>query len=266
VQFDEVRGMAEAMKQAEAGMALFKQKEEVATDRQAAEAFKTAHDALLAEMQKVIDSLTGKDNKKERSAKSKELSELKLDKQYIDACKVMKGLEPVNGFFVIKSAEPAVATPVAEPAAAEPVADRPDPDAKKAARPTKKTESAGLSPAEKKELEQLKSDIVARKTKLKEEGLSGGQQNKDSQVVEWVARMNELKEKESPGSTQKPDKKDDKKKKPLSADLQKAADQLKQEIEEYKSKLRSEFGYSNKDIKGDPELQEMEARLQGMVK
>merc|ERR1719437_128122 len=60
----------------------------------------------MAEMQKVIDSLTGKDNKKERTAKSKELSEFKVDKQYIDACKVSKGLEPVNGFFCTAPAQP----------------------------------------------------------------------------------------------------------------------------------------------------------------
>merc|ERR1719343_1887770 len=217
----------------------------------------------MAEMQKVIDSLTGKDNKKERTAKSKELSDFKVQKQYIDACKVVKGLEPPNGFFLVKSAETAK---VEAPAAVEkePADDKkPDPEAKKAAKPAKKTESAGLSPAEKKELDQLKSDIIARKTQLKGEGLSGGQQNKDPQVVEWVARMNELKEKESPGSTQKPAK-DDKKKKVLSADTQRQVDQLKQEIEEYKGKLKTEFGYSAKDMKTDPELQEMEAKLQGM--
>merc|ERR1712079_968822 len=118
------------------------------------------------------------------------------------------------------------------------------------------------SPAEKKELDQLKTDIVARKTQLKGEGLSGGQQNKDPQIVEWVNRMNELKEKESPGSTAKPDKKDEgKKKKMLSADVQKQTEELKKEIEEYKNKLRTEFGYSNKDVKADPELKEMEAKL-----
>merc|ERR1712176_1188689 len=134
---------------------------------------------------------------------------------------------------------------------------KPDPEAKKAAKPAKKTESAGLSPAEKKELDQLKSDIIARKTQLKGEGLSGGQQNKDSQIVEWVSRMNELKEKESPGSTTKTDKKDEgKKQKVLSADVEKQVEELKREIEEYKGKLRTEFGYSNKDIKADPELKE----------
>merc|ERR1739838_539402 len=141
-----------------------------------------------------------------------------------------------------------------------------DADAKKAAKPAKKAESAGLSQAEKKELDQIKNDIVARKAKLKEEGMSGGQQNKDAQIVEWVARMNELKEKECPGSTQKPDKKEEKKKKVLGSDMQKAADSLRQEIEEYKTKLRSEFGYSNKDIKADPDLAEMEARLHAIEK
>ncbi|CAK0834139.1 unnamed protein product [Prorocentrum cordatum] len=244
---DAPRGMAEAMKQAEAGMALFKDKAEVQVDKPAAEAFKASHEALLAEVQKVIDSLTGKDNKKERTAKSKELSELKVDKQYIDACKVAKGLEPVSGFFTVASAGPE--EPASKPAAAEAPAERLDPDAKKAARPAKKAESAGLSQAEKKEL-----------------GMSGGQQNKDAQIVAWVARMNELKEKECPGSTQKPDKKEEKKKKTLGSDMQKAADALRQEIDEYKTKLKSEFGYSNKEIKADPDLADMEARLQAIEK
>lgn len=42
-----------------------------------------------------------------------------------------------------------------------------------------KKESAGLSPAETKELEDLKQAIVERKAILKEQGMSGGQQNKD---------------------------------------------------------------------------------------
>merc|ERR1739846_283546 len=86
----------------------------------------------------------------------------------------------------------------------------------------KKEESAGISPAERNELEQLKKDIIDRKAQLKADGMSGGQQNKDSQIVQWVARMNVLKEKESPGSTKKDDKKDSKKKStaPLSSEEQ----------------------------------------------
>merc|ERR1712039_197068 len=147
-------------------------------------------------------------------------------------------------------------------------------DAKQAAEKTKKDDkkpkkqdSAGISPAERDELEKLKNDIIARKAELKAQGLSGGACNKDEQVVAWVTRMNELKEKAEPGSTQKA-KKDDKKKGKgtLSSEEQKEADALKSEIEIYKGKLKTEFGYSNKDIKADPELKEMEAKLAAFEK
>merc|ERR1719401_2578517 len=112
-------------------MALFKGEADVQLDKPAAEAFKAAHEDRLGEMQKAIDSLTGKDNKKERTAKSKELAELKVDKQYIDACKVTKGLNPVNGFFATVTEPEAPAT--ATPSATAPPAEKLDPDAKKAA-------------------------------------------------------------------------------------------------------------------------------------
>merc|ERR1719188_111153 len=144
-----------------------------------------------------------------------------------------------------------------------------NPDAKKEAKKDdkkeskKKVESAGISQAERDELEKLKNDIIARKTELKAQGMSGGQQNKDETIVGWVTRMNELKEKAEPGSTSKDAKKDDKKKSkaPLSQEEQKQADSLRGEIEVYKHKLKTEFGYNNKDMKADPDLAEMEAKL-----
>merc|ERR1712046_132937 len=76
---------------------------------------------------------------------------------------------------------------------------------------------------------------------------------KDPEIVQWVARMNELKEKEEPGSTQKDKKKDEKKSKnvPLTAEEQKELDNLRGEIDTYKHKLKVEFGYSNKDMKAE---------------
>ena len=120
-----------------------------------------------------------------------------------------------------------------------------------------------MSPAETKELEDLKQRIVERKAILKEEGLSGGQQNKDEEIVKMVARMNELKEKQEPGSSKKDKdaKKDTKKKTPLSPEEQRDYVSLQGEVEVYKAKLRNEFGYSNKEMKADPDLQDMEARL-----
>jgi hypothetical protein len=260
------RGMQEVLKQAQAGLELLKRDGPVETDLSAAEAFKATHEAEIGQMQKVIDSLSGKDNKKERTAKSKELSDLKVRKQYIDACKVVKGLDPVHGFFVVSSGKDESRVSPSE-AAPQKQAGKVDADAKKAPKPAKKMESTGLSPAEKKEMEQLKNDIIGRKAQLKEQGMSGGQQNKDAQIIEWVNRMNELKEKESPGSTQKADKKEERKsKKVLNSDMQKAAGAVRTEIDEYKTRLKTEFGYTNKDIKADPELAEMEAKLAAIEK
>merc|ERR1712048_1227941 len=98
----------------------------------------------------------------------------------------------------------------------------------------KKQESAGISKAERDELEKLKNDIIARKKELKDSGMSGGQINKDESIVAWVNRMNELKEKENPGSTAKPE-----------------AMNLEAQIEEYKQKLSNEFKYSKKEIMAD---------------
>merc|ERR1711865_717347 len=83
------------------------------------------------------------------------------------------------------------------------------------AKAVKKAESAGISPAERAEMETLKNQIIDKKKALKEGGMSGGQMNKDEEIVAWVARMNSLKEKENPGglSAAKDEKKGPKKKK-----------------------------------------------------
>merc|ERR1711959_683311 len=92
----------------------------------------------------------------------------------------------------------------------------------------KKEEIAGISPAERDELEKLKVEIVAKKTALKEQGLSGGQQNKDP--------------KGDPEEIKK----------------------LTQEIEDYKLKLKTEFGYTKNDIAKDEDILEMQKRLKAM--
>merc|ERR1711972_1091154 len=134
---------------------------------------------------------------------------------------------------------------------------------KKDEKKPKKMESAGLSPAEKKELDQLKADIIKRKGDLKAEGKSGGECNKDEQVVAWVARMTELKIKEDPTLADADKKKgDDKKKEKSNKTEEKMA--LEKKVEEYRLQLKSEFQYSDKDIKADPDMQEMMKQLQKM--
>merc|ERR1712063_211755 len=124
-------------------------------------------------------------------------------------------------------------------------------------------ESAGISKAERDELEKLKTDIIARKAELKAQGLSGGACNKDEQVVAWVARMTELKIKEDPSLADADKKKnDDKKKDKANKTEEKMA--LEKKVEEYRLQLKSEFQYSDKDIKADPDMQEMMKQLQKM--
>merc|ERR1712125_205763 len=198
---------------------------------------------------KVIEGLPGKDNKKARTEKEKERKAIKDSKQYIDAEKIAKGKEPTNGFFVIKKEEKPDPKAAAAAPAEEKKADKKD-DKDKKEKPKAK-ESAGISKAERDELEKIKNDIIARKKELKETGMSGGQINKDEQVAAWVARMNELKEKESPGSTAT-GKKDEKEKKEIKANKSEEKMALEAKIEEYRMQLQTEFKYSPKEIKADP--------------
>merc|ERR1712222_63472 len=88
------------------GMKLFEPESgPLEVDKAAAEKYKADVDAQIAALDAEIAALSGKDNKKARTAKSKEASDLKVGKQYIDACKVVKGLEPKNGFFVLAGQE-----------------------------------------------------------------------------------------------------------------------------------------------------------------
>merc|ERR1740121_449581 len=210
----------------------------------------------MVELDEVIKGLTGKDNKKARTEKEKEKKAIKDSKQYIDAEKIAKGKEPSNGFFVIKKEEAAAPASAAAPVAEESNAGKKDEKEKKD-KPKKAIESAGISKAERDELEKLKNDIIARKKELKEQGMSGGQMNKDEQVVGWVTRMNELKEKECPGSSAggKKDEKDKKKDAKSNKTEEKMA--LEAKIEEYRQQLISEFKYSAKEIKADPDMADM---------
>merc|ERR1712039_388498 len=174
--------MGEFEKQAEAGLKLFGEEAKVEFDTAAAQAFKDSHEAAIKAKEAEAEALTGKDNKKARTEKSKEASAMKNDKQYIDACKVVKGLEAPNGHFMKKTEAnaPAAASAPKKEAKEEKKAEKKDD------KPKKKMESAGLSPDEKKELDKLKNDIIARKAELKAAGKSGGECNKDEQVVAWV--------------------------------------------------------------------------------
>merc|ERR1712203_560736 len=228
---------------------------EAVLDVPGATAHKEDVDAQIAAMDTEIAALSGKDNKKARTAKEKEKA----------SWKVVKGLQPPNGNFATKEEKAAPIKEEAPQAAAEEKGDDKPGKEKKA---PKKTESAGISKAERDELEKLKTQIIDRKKELKEGGMSGGQINKDEQVVAWVTRMNELKEKECPGATtaKKDDDKDKKKGKKLDSAQQKLVEEKEKELEEYELKLKTEFKYSKKEIAADPDYMEMKAALAKMKK
>merc|ERR1712072_675631 len=117
-------------------------------------------EAAVKAMEEEVKTLTGKENKKAQTEKKKAISAAKNDPKYIDATKVVKGLEPKNGNFIkskieakkpVKKEEP---KPVEEPKKEEP---------KKEEKKPKKQESAGISKEERQELEDLKGKIIARK-------------------------------------------------------------------------------------------------------
>merc|ERR1711879_714221 len=229
----------------------------------AATAFKAETEAKHAALEAEAAALTGKDNKKARSEKSKEAAALKTTPEYIDACRVVKGQQPKNWNFAKAKEAP---KPKVE---AQVVEEKPEEEAKEAKKKDdkkpKKQESAGISKAERDELEKLKNDIIARKKELKEQGMSGGQMNKDEQVVAWVTRMNELKEKECPGSTAAGGKKDDKDaKKEAKANKTEEKMALEAKIEEYRQQLIQEFKYTPKEIKADPDMADMLKQLAKM--
>merc|ERR1719298_323884 len=74
-------------------------------DADAAKAYLDQCDAKIKTMEEEVKTLSGKDNKKARTEKSKEISAAKNDPKYIDATKVCKGLEPKNGNFIKSKTE-----------------------------------------------------------------------------------------------------------------------------------------------------------------
>merc|ERR1719160_960490 len=88
----------------------------IEVDKEAAQKFKDETDAKIAALDAEAAALTGKDNKKARTEKSKEASAMKTDPKYIDAQKVVKGLQPKNGNFTKTKA---AGKPKAAAAAAE---------------------------------------------------------------------------------------------------------------------------------------------------
>ncbi|CAK9061526.1 Digestive cysteine proteinase 2 [Durusdinium trenchii] len=77
----EIRGTGGMISQAEEGMKLFEAQQGSAAevDTAGAEKYKTEVEARIQALEAEANLLTGKDNKKERAAKGKEVAELKAE-------------------------------------------------------------------------------------------------------------------------------------------------------------------------------------------
>merc|ERR1711939_469547 len=146
----------------------------------------------------------GKENKKARNARSRVIAEMKKDVNFMDAERIIAGkeaLSPMNrdpntpsrkvGKYDHLFAQKAT-MPDGKLAYVAPTAEIGVSGGKK-----KEKKAKDLSEEEKNLMEKLKNDIVAKKSELKAEGMSGGQINKHAEIVEWVNKLNALKEKEA---------------------------------------------------------------------
>merc|ERR1711964_369741 len=81
---------------------------------------------------------------------------------------------------------------------------------------------------------------------------------KEPQIVAWVKRMTELKEKAGEAAPAK------KVKKKKGGGDPEAINKLKEEIDAHKARLKSEYGYTKSDINKDEDIIEMTKRLNAM--
>jgi hypothetical protein len=214
-----------------------------------------------------INALPGKENKKARNAKSREIADLKKDADFMDAERIMVGKEPItpsnktpqnsspkkgeyDDLFASHDAGKMYVAPTTESLTF-------------ASKKKKEKPAKGLSDKELEDMEKLKQNIMTKKSELKAEGMSGGQINKDSDIVDWVAKLNALKEKEASLKGNMTDKETKQEAKGKKGD-DKAISKLKQDIEDYKLKLKEEFGYSKNEINKDPDLVDMQQRYKEM--
>merc|ERR1712188_11007 len=127
-------------------------------DKEAAQKHLDESEAAIKEMEEEVKTLTGKENKKAQTEKKKAISAAKNDPKYIDATKVVKGLEPKNGNFIKSKTE--APKKVEKKEEAIQVEEKKE-DKKEDKKPKKAQESAGISKEERQELEDLKNKIIA---------------------------------------------------------------------------------------------------------
>mmetsp|Transcript_37250 Transcript_37250/g.120067 ORF Transcript_37250/g.120067 Transcript_37250/m.120067 type:complete len:224 (+) Transcript_37250:342-1013(+) len=120
--------------------------------------------------------------------------------------------------------------------------------------------TSGLNPSGTKEAERLTTEIAELKADLAAQGLTEHEQDKEERVLmKWV-RLAELKQWDHR------DKKHDNKEALQHKGIQGEVQQLRAKIEEHKHRLRDELGFTQKEVKQDSVMLELDERLSSLCK
>jgi len=199
---------------------------------ESAQEFKDHVEKQIADLQHQMEKLSGKENHKERAVKGKMLSQLRASPRYIDACRVVRGAQPSHGHFLKEASSDEDGAGLAFEDAAAVAAD-----------------------VEKqlKELAASEPVIVEEKDDKTLEGRLENKWNKEphQMMKKFVARTAALEEKAKAPADQTA---------PVDSD-QDELEELAREVVWYREKLVKDCGYRNKDLHDDPDLRNLETRL-----
>lgn len=221
--------------------------------KDAAAEYKAHTEELIAAMRAEADSRTGKEHHEERTAKGKAICELRSQGRYIDACRVVQGLEPIHGFFAGDLAGQA--------------AKRKSP---KAARDVKGSVmaaggAAGAVHIDAEEAARLAAEAEAALKKLEEEQGQRTEQGDAAHLLDGPVRP-EVADELLLGWRRRATRLEAKLSEPAEAPPKIAWDvdeleRIAQEVVDYRTTLRRQYGYRKKDLKEDRDLVLIEARL-----
>jgi len=115
--------------------------------------------------------------------------------------------------------------------------------------------TSNLNPAAAKEVEQLLQEIAELKAELSTQGLTEHEQDKDERVLLRLVRLAELRQYDHR------DKKQERKERQELGTLRDEVEKLRNKLETHKHRLRDEKKFSQKEVRQDPEVCELEERL-----
>lgn len=188
--------------------------------------FRKSTEILIAELQHEAETLPGKEFHKERVAREKEIMELQGSPRYVDACRVTKGLAPVHGYFVQQVPSPTSGL--------------------------SRQEAAAMAAKVEMELKALEPEEAIEEPALPAPGTVGGRpEDADKLIRGWERRVGQLESKTKTLDRVPPRTQQD------TNELEKIAE----EIVWFRTCLKKNCGYSDKDLHHEDKLVALEDRL-----